>query len=115
MCERDELARMKGNLKMRVKIFNIKQEEEVFNKFAFMGTRMIGGKNKVDKNNYRLCGEGYIYGEGLDDVFYELNTSRPFWYEGHSLSVSDVVYLADQDKYFFCEPIGWTDVTSAFA
>ena len=99
---------------MRVEIFNIKREEGIFDKFAFWGTKVIGGKDKVNKNNYRSCGIGEISGNGLDDVFSLLNTTRPIWYDGHSLSVSDVVHLIDEDKYFFCEPIGWTDVTFAF-
>ena len=101
---------------MRVEIFNIKQEDKIFNRLAFMSTKAIGGKDKVDRNNYRSCGVGDVSCSyrGLDDVFSLLNTTRPIWYDGHSLSVSDVVHLIDEDKYFFCEPIGWTDVSFAF-
>ena len=45
----------------------------------------------------------------LEDIFYEFNCDHPSDYKGHSLSTSDVVQI--DDKVFFCDDIGWEDIT----
>lgn len=44
----------------------------------------------------------------LEDIFMEFNVNIPKDFSGHSLSVSDVVYI-DNDG-FYCGPISWIQI-----
>lgn len=45
----------------------------------------------------------------LDGLFRKFNIDRPAGFEGHSLSVSDIIYLADGESsdWWFCDAYGW--------
>ncbi|MFV8222519.1 YodL domain-containing protein [Faecalibacterium hattorii] len=45
----------------------------------------------------------------LDGLFRRFNIDRPTGFEGHSLSVSDIIYLADGESsgWWFCDAYGW--------
>ena len=64
--------------------------------------------------NYKKVFEGEIDDPGrtiaevLDDLFYIFNHNHPEGFQGHSLSVSDVVVL--EDVWYFCDSFGWVDV-----
>lgn len=69
----------------------------------------------VDLNNYNEVYSGTIF--QLDDVsdfgvleelFKKFNLHHPPDFRGHSLSVSDLVKL--DDKYYYCQSIGWKEV-----
>lgn len=70
-------------------------------------------ETKVDSSNYKFVYEGVLEAknkeEALGKLFYILNMEHPKDYTGHSLSVSDVVKLDDED-YYYCQPIGWQKI-----
>lgn len=70
-------------------------------------------KNKFDINEYEKVYEGDINGyksivETLNRLFEIFNAKHPEDFNGHSLSVSDVVKL--DDKYYYCDSIGWKEL-----
>ena len=48
----------------------------------------------------------------LEAIFEKFNIDRPKGFEGHSLSVSDIVVLefADTSRVFFCDIVGWKEL-----
>lgn len=44
----------------------------------------------------------------LEDLFYTFNVNHPEDFKGHSMSVSDVVYL--DGKYYYTDSIGFKEV-----
>lgn len=55
-------------------------------------------------------------GETLEDIYTRFNLSHPDGYQGHSLSVSDVVVLHKDDKNtaYFVDSIGFKEIPDFF-
>ena len=70
-------------------------------------------QDRFNFNDYTLTYEGEIEVEDvnktLEDLFTKFNIKRPEDFKGHSLSVSDIVEL--DGKYYYCDNVGWTDIT----
>ena len=72
-------------------------------------------KEGVKKSWYNKVYEGEVENKGnimatLEDLFFIFNMSRPSDFRGHSLSVSDVVYL--DGKYYYCDSFGYKELTN---
>lgn len=70
-------------------------------------------QDRFNFNDYELKYEGDIEVEDvnktLEDLFRIFNIERPQDFTGHSLSVSDIIEL--DNKYYYCDNVGWTDIT----
>lgn len=73
-------------------------------------------KEKFDFSEYKKVYEWDIDEENcedihklLEDIFYIFNCQHPSDFKGHSLSVSDIVMLGD--NYYYCDIIGWKNVS----
>lgn len=65
-------------------------------------------------DSYKMVAKGIVKAEdsdfdALDKLFHEYNVAHPAGYRGRSISVSDVIKL--NDKYYYCQPIGWDNIT----
>jgi hypothetical protein len=99
---------------MHIKVYQMKDGEK------YHGLRfreLPDDVNEVELRGYDLVYDGELavqYAEGddikiLDYLFHELNVGdRPIGYQGHSLSVSDLVTL--EDRLYCCQSIGWKPV-----
>ena len=49
----------------------------------------------------------------LENLFEKFNINHPDDFEGHSMSVSDIVVLIDDigGKWYYCDSFGWKDIT----
>lgn len=49
----------------------------------------------------------------LDDLWYEFNVNHPVDFCGHSMSMSDVIVVENNGnwKYFYCDKLGFEDIT----
>lgn len=65
----------------------------------FMGYDFSMKHGGVERKYYKTVFSGELAARDLEDVYLILNTNRPENYNGHSLSVSDVVEM-DGKKYF---------------
>ena len=68
---------------------------------------------KVERDNYNLVYEAELKpGTTLDDLYYQFNMEHPADFRGHSMSVSDIVVLhqGDEDKAFYVDRFGFTEV-----
>lgn len=70
-------------------------------------------QDRFSFKDYKLVYEGEIEVEDvnktLEDLFTIFNIKRPQDFKGHSLSVSDIVEL--DGKYYYCDNVGWTEIT----
>lgn len=76
------------------------------------------GKDTIDLDLYSVVYEGEVENgpntraeamAALESLFREFNTNHPVDYHGHSMSVGDLVELGDW--FFYCDTIGFVDVT----
>ena len=67
---------------------------------------------QFDKNDYKVVFKGTMDVEDVEDVYMRLQWTKPNGYRGHSLSVSDIVYM--DGKYMFCDSFGFVDVSDKF-
>ena len=72
-------------------------------------------KDRFNFKDYKLVYEADVEPSAggpmamLEELFELFNKHRPTDFKGHSLSVSDVVEL--DDKFYFCDSVGWLDIT----
>lgn len=86
-----------------IKIYQIDMEKDTN---GLMFRKWDYAKIMFDFSIYEKKWEGKIKKEyNLEDVFEMFNLNRPQDFRGHSLSVSDIVYM--DGKYFYCDSFGW--------
>ena len=94
-------------------IYQLKDDESL-RYIRFEGLERLqkeGGK--VDRDNYNLVYEAELKpGTTLDDLYYQFNMEHPADFRGHSMSVGDIVVLhqGDEDKAFYVDRFGFTEV-----
>lgn len=73
-----------------------------------------------DRANYEKVYSGRLddieYNDKLEGIFVKFNMNRPDDFDGHSLSVSDVVVIEDENgkKAHYVDDIGFKDITDIF-
>ena len=97
---------------MRLKIYQMESSERTHGK-KFFGLPKEG----VDPSLYKNVYYGDVEAENLEDVYRLFNTSRPMTHQGHSLSVSDVVEICNENEdlvtpngSYFVENIGFKKI-----
>ena len=71
-------------------------------------------KEGIKKSWYNEVWSGYVEPKNsikgtLEHLYYIFNMEHPNGFRGHSLSVSDVVYL--DGKYYYCTTFGYKELT----
>lgn len=100
---------------MNVKIFQLKENRE---KFLFTPWKYV--IDCFDFKNYKEVWDCDFEKDitpvpstnniwNLDKIYGVFNYNHPLGYHGHSLSVSDIVKL--DNEYFFCDSLGWENIT----
>ena len=94
-------------------IYQLKDDESL-HYIRFEGLERLQAEgNRVERENYNLVYEAPLKeGTTLDDLYYQFNMQHPLDFKGHSMSVSDVVVLhqGDEDKAFYVDRFGFTEV-----
>ena len=78
---------------------------------------------KIAKRDINLMDYDCVYTDSIDgedpdavlENLYEMfNINHPLDFNGHSLSVSDIVVLFDDNgcKWYYCDSFGWRDITA---
>ena len=81
------------------------KDDRAFRSYDFI-TEHFG---KVDMEGYKEVWQGLLPDEfTLEDIFEMCNCRHPRGYEGHSMSVSDIVII--NGKRWFCNDIGWKEM-----
>ncbi len=93
---------------MKIKVYQIKEEQNEKN-LLFMNYDFAMKHGGVDPGKYTCVFDGKIDADNLEDVYTVCNTESPVGYNGHSMSVSDVVELADGSCHF-CDSFGFKEL-----
>ena len=89
---------------MKVRIYQINKELDTENAL-FMGFDFAEKHGGVDPSVYKCVFDGSLNCSDIEEVYALCNTEHPIGYNGHSLSVSDIVEL--DDGCYFCDSIGF--------
>ena len=94
-----------------ITILQINENAENANYKMFAPLERLGRLGlQFNKNDYKVVYSGQMDVEDAEDVYMRCNIGqKPNGYKGHSLSVSDIVYM--DGKYLFCDSVGFKDVT----
>ena len=94
---------------MNYKLLQIKDFEN--NNYLFMNYDWAKDRG-FKLEDYEVVYEGEVRDDNvnviLEDLFYIFNVDRPEDFKGHSMSVSDVVYL--DGKYYYTDSFGFKEV-----
>lgn len=99
---------------MKYEIYQLKEDTMEQTKLRFMASDQAAQLGGIHRENYRRVYEGRVESrkdaqQTLDSLFRRFNIDRPAGFEGRSLSVSDIIHLADEESsdWWFCDAYGW--------
>lgn len=101
---------------MKIKIYQVNMERDE-KQVAFFGLDLIQkfqGSTEVNSNIYDLVFTGDVDCNSLEAVYQKFNRDHPTGYKARSLSVSDVVEVAESDSvksgFYFCDSFGFKEI-----
>ena len=100
---------------MKIKIYQINMDRDngsySFTNYENTIRRTGGG---IRSSIYDCVFDGEVACKGLEEVYEKFNIDSPPGFKGHSLSVSDIVEIAESDSvekgYYFCDSIGFKKI-----
>ena len=100
---------------MKIKIYQINMDRDN-GSYSFTNyentIRRTGGD--IRSGIYDCVFDGEVACKGLEEVYEKFNIDSPPGFKGHSLSVSDIVEIAESDSvekgYYFCDSIGFKKI-----
>ena len=95
---------------MKIKVFQIDPELDRHSTLFRSYECAVKNAGKIDPEIYKTVFDGNVDAENLEDIFAVLNFSQPVGYNGHSLSVSDIVEI-EGSGCFYCDCIGFRELT----
>jgi len=94
-----------------VRIWQLRPETDVYMKFISLDD-MAKKFGEPNPEHYRIAYDGQLGTNDLEAIFSRCNVSHPPGYNGHSLSMSDVVELYDStgSEYHYCDRFGFKQI-----
>ena len=95
-----------------VRIWQLKPETDVYMKFiSYEETVQKFGEPSPE--HYRVAYDGQLDTNDLEAIYTRCNTNHPPGYDGHSLSMSDVVELYDAEgsEFHYCDRFGFQKIS----
>ena len=100
---------------MKIKIYQINMDRDngsySFTNYENTIRRTGGG---IRSSIYDCVFDGDVACKGLEEIYEKFNIDSPPGFKGHSLSVSDIVEIAESDSvekgYYFCDSIGFKKI-----
>jgi len=84
----------------KCRVHQLKSDVDVMMKFIGYD-ELLKHFGEPDPDNYRVVYDGDVETNDLEELFAKFNLDRPSGYEGHSLSMSDVLELYDDSGSYF--------------
>ncbi|OCN03312.1 hypothetical protein A7X67_13235 [Clostridium sp. W14A] len=93
------------------RIYQLKPNVDVMMKFIGYDD-LLKKFGAPDPKNYSLVYDGQIETEDLDEIYEKFNVGRPSGFQGHSLSISDVIELYDEagSSCHYVDHFGFRDI-----
>ena len=97
----------------RIRIYQLKQSSPILMRFISLAEREKRGFGKPQADEYALIYEGETDTFSLEEVWEKFGRRIPKDFEGHSLSISDVVEFKEdkESRFFYVEPGGFSEVS----
>lgn len=94
-----------------VRIWQLKPETDVYMKFISLD-EMTKNFGHPAPEHYRIAYDGQLGTNDLEAIYTRCNVNHPPGYNGHSLSMSDVVELYDStgSEYHYCDRFGFKQI-----
>ena len=95
-----------------VRIWQLGHESDVRMKFVGYD-EMVRDFGEPHPENYRIAYDGQLGTNELEAIYTRCNLSHPPGYDGHSLSMSDVVELYDESgsEFHYCDRFGFKQIS----
>ena len=94
---------------MKIKVFQVNPELDCHNTLFRSYDCAMKSAGRIDPSIYKTVFNGNVDAQDLEDVFAVLNFSQPVGYNGHSLSVSDIVEI-EGSGCFYCDSFGFQEL-----
>lgn len=94
---------------MKIKVFQVNPELDRYDTLFRSYDSAMKSAGKIDPSIYKTVFAGNVEAEDLEDVFAALNFSQPVGYNGHSLSVSDIVEI-EGGGHHYCDTFGFQEL-----
>lgn len=96
----------------RIKIHQLKQSSPFMMRFISLAEREKRGYGEPQAGEYALVYEGEVDTFSLEEVWEKFGRRVPKDFEGHALSISDVVELIEDEvsRFFYVEPKGFAEI-----
>ena len=94
---------------MKIKVFQVNPELDRYDTLFRSYDSAMKSAGKIDPSIYKTVFAGNVEAEVLEDVFAALNFSQPVGYNGHSLSVSDIVEI-EGGGHHYCDTFGFQEL-----
>ena len=94
---------------MKIKVFQVNPELDRHSTMfrSYEVAMQLAGH--IDPSIYKTVFDGNVDAQDLEDVFAVLNFSQPVGYNGHSLSVSDIVEI-EGGGHHYCDTFGFHEL-----
>ena len=94
-----------------VRIWQLKPEVDIYKKFISLAEteKQFGTPDPAD---YQAVYDGHLGTNDLEAIYTRCNLNHPPGYKGHSLSMSDVVELYDENgsSFHYCDRFGFREI-----
>ena len=96
----------------RIRIYQLKQDSPFMMRFVSLAEREKRGFEEPQQKEYALVYEGEVDTFSLEEVWEKFGRRVPKDFEGHALSISDVVELIEDEasRFFYVEPKGFAEI-----
>lgn len=96
----------------RVRIYQLKQDSPILMRFVSLAEREKRGFGKPQREEYAAVYEGEVDVFNLEEVWERFGRKVPKGFEGHALSISDIVEFTEGEagRFFYVEPKGFAEI-----
>lgn len=95
---------------MKIKIFQTIKEDTCDTYSRDYLLNFYDDKVVVDSSLYKCVYDADFSQKDLEKIFTLFNLSTPVGFTGNAMSPTDVIYIAENNKYYFCEEKGFSEV-----
>ena len=96
----------------RLRIYQLGQDSPIMMRFISLAERKKRGYDRPRREEYVRVYEGEIENYSLEEVWEKYGRRVPEGFQGHALSISDVIEFADggASRFFYIEPSGYEEI-----
>jgi hypothetical protein len=94
---------------MKIKVYQVNPDLDRYGVLFRNYEAAMGCAAQIDPSIYKTVFDGNVDAQDLEDVFAVLNFSQPVGYNGHSLSVSDIVEI-EGGGHHYCDTFGFQEL-----